>query len=189
MGSAFDADDAVAYAKDSAVLFELFVNRLGDALTLERRAIYERFIAAVPELLGRHWSKRPVTITHGDAHVWNAFLPRDGCDDDVRLFDWDSWRVSLASGDLAYMMAVHWYPDHRRRFEKPLLDYYHAVLLENGVPGYRRNDLENDYRLSALSHIMTPVRQAAHGIPPGIWWNHFERITLAIGDLGCLDLI
>jgi hypothetical protein len=34
--------------------------------------------------------------------VWNCFLPRDG-GSDVRLFDWDSWRLGVATEDLAYM--------------------------------------------------------------------------------------
>jgi hypothetical protein len=37
--------------------------------------------------------------------------------------------------------------------------------------------------------IMTPVWQAAYDIPPVIWWNHMERIFLAIDDLGCRELL
>ena len=73
-----------------------------------------------------------MTIVHGDAHVWNCFLPRDGAGD-VRLFDWDGWRIGIASSDLAYMMALHWYPNRRRRLERPLLDRYHATLVAYGV--------------------------------------------------------
>jgi aminoglycoside phosphotransferase (APT) family kinase protein len=65
--------------------------------------------------------RRAVTIVHGDSQVWNCFLPRDG-GSDVRLFDWDTWRLGVAAEDLAYMMAVHWYPDRRRLMERPLLD-------------------------------------------------------------------
>jgi hypothetical protein len=63
-------------------------------------------------------------------------LPRGG---GVRLFDWDGWRVGLASSDLAYMMATHWYPERRRRLERPLLDRYHAALLARGVRAERRS--------------------------------------------------
>jgi hypothetical protein len=31
--------------------------------------------------------------------------------DDVRIFDWDVWRIDVATDDLAYMMALHWFPD------------------------------------------------------------------------------
>jgi len=87
------------------------------------------------------------------------------------------------------MMALHWFPDHRRRYERHLLDHYHATLRANGVGGYDRQALDDDYRLSVLWQITIPVWQAAYNIPSGIWWHHLERIFLAIDDLGCRDLL
>ena len=168
--------------------FERFTNRLGDRLPRERRDLYEQFIDAAPHLLARYHSHRNMSVVHGDAHVWNFFLPRDD-GDDVRLFDWDAWRVGVAANDLAYMMATHWYPDRRRRMERPLLDHYHTALVAHGVRGYDRRALDDDYRLSVLWQLMTPVWQSAIDIPPVIWWSHLERILLAIDDLGCRELL
>jgi hypothetical protein len=36
---------------------------------------------------------------------------------------------------------------------------------------------------------MTPIIWANVGIPPAVWWNNFERIMLAVDDLGCRDLL
>src|SRR5208282_2401058 len=108
-----------------------------------------------PRLVKRTLSRRAVTIVHGDAHVWNCFLPRDG-GEDVRLFDWDSWRLGVATEDIAYMMAMHWYPDRRQRLEQPLLDVYHATIQECGVAGYSRSALDDDYRFSVLWLTTTP---------------------------------
>ena len=176
------------FLQDLAERFTRFADLLGDRLTPERREIYERLLVAAPRLLGRYRSRRHVTITHHDSHVWNCFLPRDG-GDDVRLFDWDGWRIGLGTSDLAYMMATHWYPDRRRRLERPLLDRYHTALLARGVTGYDRHALGDDYRLSALWQITTPIWQATYDIPPMIWWSHFERTMLAFDDLGCRDLL
>ena len=55
--------------------------------------------------------------------------------------------------------------------------------------GYDRQAVDDDYRLSALLHIMTPVMQEVFGIPPSIWWNNLERILLAVDDLGCRELL
>jgi hypothetical protein len=52
----------------------------------------------------------------------------------------------VATDDLAYMMALHWFPDHRRRFERHLLDHYHTALIAHGVTGYDRRALDDDYR-------------------------------------------
>jgi len=169
--------------------FARFADRVGDRLPPERRNVYERLIESGSRLNERYRSHRNVTIVQGDSHVWNVFLPRVDSSDDVRIFDWDCWRIDVGTDDLAYMMALHWYPDLRRRHERHLLDHYHAELLAHGVTGYNRSALDDDYRLSVLWQIATPVWQAAYNIPPGIWWNNLERTFLAIDDLGCRDLL
>jgi thiamine kinase-like enzyme len=97
-----------------------------------------------------------MTIAHGDAHFWNVLLPI-ASRESPRIFDWDAWRVDLAASDLACMMSVYWFPDYRRRYEGPMLDHYHEQLLHQGVTGYDRPELQDDYRLSTLWRIMTPV--------------------------------
>jgi hypothetical protein len=87
------------------------------------------------------------------------------------------------------MIAMHWYPDHRQRIERALLDHYHEALVAAGVRGYDRRALEDDYRWSVLFQITIPVRQALRDIPPVIWWNNLERILLAVDDLGCRELL
>ncbi len=165
-----------------------FSDRLGDRLPRQRREFYESLLDYAPRLLALTQGRRNSTIVHGDAHVWNCFLPRDG-GDDLRLFDWDSWRLGLATEDLAYMMAVHWYPDRRRLMEQRLLDGYYAELLAHGVSGYDRRALNDDYHLSALMQTAIPVLQAGANIPTVIWWNNFERIFMAVDDLRCGEFL
>jgi hypothetical protein len=95
----------------------------------------------------------------------------------------------VAADDLAYMIAMHWYPDRRRLMEHSLLDCYHRALVDEGVRGYDRQALDEDYRLSVLWEIATPVWQANSQIPPVVWWNNLERIMLAVDDLGCRQLL
>jgi thiamine kinase-like enzyme len=188
IGTWLDTAAIDQYLKRFADRYARFADRLGDRLPRERRDLYERFIEAAPRLLARYHSHRNMSIVHGDAHVWNYLLPRDG-GDDVRLFDWDAWRAGVAANDLAYMMATHWYPERRRRIEQALLDRYHATLVQHGVRGYDRRALDDDYRASVLWQLMTPVWQAAIDLPPMIWWSHLERILLAIDDLDCRELL
>jgi aminoglycoside phosphotransferase (APT) family kinase protein len=173
---------------DLTAHFARFADRLGDSLPLQRRTLYERLLDAAPRLFERYQTHRNVTLIHGDAHVWNIFLPRDG-GNDLRLFDWDGWRIGIAASDLAYMMALHWYPDRRQRLERLLLDRYHATLLAQGVCGYDRRALHDDYRWAVLWQLATPLFQVANNIPPVIWWNHMERIMFAVDDLGCRELL
>jgi hypothetical protein len=166
--------------------FAAFADHLGDRLSAERRRIYERVIGAGDRLADRHRTRRDLTIVHGDAHVWNALHSPTG---DVRLIDWDDWRLAPAADDLAYMMAVHWYPDRRHRLEDPLLCHYHQALVKAGVRGYGLDALRHDYRLAVVRQLAVPVFQRSAKLPALIWWSHLERILLAFDDLGCGELL
>lgn len=184
--------DAGAFDRDLrsfAEQFARFTDRFGEMMPPERRDLYQRLLEQAPRLLKRYHSRRNLTVIHGDAHSWNCFLPRHGDGEDVRLIDWEVWSIDTATDDLAYLMAMLWYPDRRRRVERPLLDVYHAALLTHGVNGYDRQALDDDYRLSALWLITRPVGQAMNNISPAVWWNNLERIMLAVDDLGCRDLL
>lgn len=190
VGAWVDAEEGRRIGDYVAGCYRKFADRLGDALSAERRALYERFLADGLPLIGaRHRTRRHLTVIQGDAHAWNVFLPKDGMDANPMLFDWDAWRLGVATYDLAYLMATHWYPERRRRFETPLLDHYHATLAAAGVQGYDRAALAEDYRLMVLMQMMLPPIFADSGIPPWIWWPHLERVMLAVEDLGCRELL
>lgn len=189
VGAWQDAAATEQSTERSAQQYARFADDMGERLSAERRDLYARLFDAAPRLIERYHTHRRMTIVQGDAHVWNCFLPRAGGLDDARLFDWDAWRVDVGTDDLAYMMALHWYPDLRRRAERYLLDCFHDELVARGVEGYDRRAMHDDYRLSVLWQITTPVWHHAVGIPPLIWWNNLERIHLAVDDLGCRDLL
>ncbi len=189
VGSWRDTDAFDEDLRSFAEQFARFTDRFGELVSPERRDLYQRLLDQAPRLLARYYSRRDLTVIHGDAHSWNFFLPRRGGGENVRLIDWEGWSIDTATDDLAYMMAMLWYPDRRCRIERPLLDLYHAALLDNGVSGYDRQALDDDYRLSALWLITRPVGQAMNNIGPAVWWNNLERIMLAVDDLGCLELL
>lgn len=169
--------------------FGKFCDHMGDRLPKERRALFERLLAQGERFFGQHDRLGNLTISHGDAHVWNVLLPREGVNDTARWFDWDAWSIDTGANDLAYMMAMHWYPDRRALLERSLLDRYHQELVVSGVTGYSRAALDEDYRRAVLLSIGRPVWQWANSIPPVIWWNNLERILLAVDDLGAHDLL
>ena len=164
--------------------FDGFARDFGDRLPSERRELHRSLLRSAPRLLAR---PQPRTIVHGDAHAWNCFLPTGA--GTPRLFDWDAWQIDHASDDLAYLMAVHWYPDQRRAFEALLLDRYHDNLLAYGVTGYGRDTLQEDYRVSVLWQIARAIWQQSIAMPPVIWWNNLERLHLAVDDLDCRALL
>ena len=188
VGAWSGADELENIRQGFATQFAGFADHLGDALSADRRDLYRRLIDALPRLQQRYHSHRHATIIHGDAHMWNCVLPRDP-PQGARFFDWDAWRVDVATSDLAYMMAMHWHPERRQHYESPLLDFYHRTLVAHGVAHYDRRALADDYRRSALTLLRRPVWQWSMKIPPVVWWSNLERIVMAIDDLGSRELL
>ena len=189
VGVWMSTDDTENLMEVFAGHFARFADQLGDRLSAARRELYRRFIEQSARLFQRYHSRRHVTIVHGDAHTWNFLLPHTSVADTVRIFDFDQWRISVPTSDLAYMMATQWYPERRGALERSLLNCYHDTLIEQGVSGYGRDALDRDYRWSVLWHISKPVWQWSANIPPVIWWNNLERIFLAVDDLDCEEFL
>jgi thiamine kinase-like enzyme len=170
------------------IAFPAFVDFLGDRLPGQRRKIYEDVMAAWPILTERLTTHTNLTLCHGDAHCWNFMYPRKE-PDTVRLIDWEALRVSLGTDDLAYMMALFWYPEHRAQVEQTLLRRYHHHLQSNGVGDYNWDDCWFDYRLSVMRMLFEPVWWWATKHPAFIWWDRLERVILAFQDLDCAELL
>jgi aminoglycoside phosphotransferase (APT) family kinase protein len=182
-------EDSAQHMETFAGHYDRFADLLGDRVSEERRILYRRLIDQSARLSERYHSRRHLSITHGDAHAWNFLLPRAGVADTVRIFDFDLWGIDVPANDLAYMMAMQWYPERRQALERPLLNLYHDTLIESGITGYSRGALDRDYRWSVLWQITRPVRQWSINIPPLVWWNNLERVMMAVEDLGCEELL
>lgn len=189
VGTWASVEDSAQRMETFAGHYDRFADLLGDRLSEERRILYRRLIDRSERLSERYHSRRNMSITHGDANTWNFLLPRAGVADTVRIFDFDLWSINVPTNDLAYMMAMHWYPERRQALERPLLGLYHDTLIESGITGYTRGALDRDYRWAVLWHITRPVWQWSINIPPLIWWNNLERVFAAVDDLGCEELL
>jgi hypothetical protein len=164
--------------------------QVGDALPAGARALYGGLLAALPALAARV-ETIPATLAHGDAHVWNAMLPRAGAGVGLpaKLVDWEGWHLGIGAWDLAYMMAVQWDREVRQRLEMPLLDHYHRALLVHGVTHYPRDALQQDYRLAVLLHLRSPVTRYELKMSAWVWWPQLTRVLQAVEDLGCGEWI
>jgi Ecdysteroid kinase-like family len=167
-----------------------FLRELGDLIPSGRADLYERIGGRLPALLrDRELGGSHLALTQGDVHRGNFLYPREATSCSPLIVDWKRAAVTVPARDLSYMMALHWFPSTRERFELPLLRRYHAGLVEYGVEGYSWDDLWFDYRLSVLKQLLEPIWGWSVAQNNAIWWHHLERITLAIGDLECEELI
>lgn len=167
-----------------------FLDDLGDRLSTDQRDLLKAIMDRLgPLLISREAGGGNLTLTQGDVHVGNFLYPRDPERDSLYIIDWKRVAVTIGARDLAYMMALSWFPRTRSQLERPLLHRYHARLRESGVTAYSWEDLWYDYRLSVLKQVLEAIWGWSVGQNGLIWWNHLERITLAIQDLRCRQLL
>lgn len=165
-----------------------FLDALGDRITSEGRRVYERVFGSSLKPWLRLTDPRALTVVHGDAHAWNFLFPRDG-DGPALLIDWQTWHLDVGARDLAFLMALHWYPSRRRELEQQLLRYYHQGLVAQGVNDYGFDELLLDYRRCVVRNLTFPIIFWSRGMKPEGWWHRIECALAAYEDLGCEELV
>jgi ecdysteroid kinase len=165
-----------------------FIDALGDRLTLEGRHIYERVFSSSFRPWMRLADRRALTIVHGDAHTWNFLFPRSGTGP-AFLIDWQLWHIDLGVRDLAFFMALHWYPGRRLELELPLIKYYYQRLLAYGLENYSFDELWLDYRRCVVRNLTIPIIFWNRGMNSEGWWHRLECALAAYRDLDCQELL
>ncbi len=172
--------------------FSSFMDLLGDYLPPSRRAIYERVFAELDGLVQRRMAVTNATLLHNDAHFWNFLYPNQSLSEQPHgncvVLDWPLWRTGLGGCDLAYLIALHLYPEHRRRFEPALLARYHQQLVESGVAS-QRDAVDLDYRIGVVFQLLMPVMEFSWNNPPMSWLPKVEKGFAAFDDLNCSELL
>jgi len=181
-------ESLTAMVRGIAAHLSWFFDQLGDSLTPDVSKLYERVFASSLKPWMRLTDPRALTLTHGDAHSWNFLFPRSGRGP-AYLFDWQLWHVDVGARDLAFLIALHWYPRRRREVEAPLIRRYHEALLAQGVANYSLDDLWLDYRRSVVRNLTFPIIIASRGDKPESWWHRLECAVAAYQDLGCDELL
>jgi len=165
-----------------------FFDEFGESLATGVRKVYERVFASSLKPWLRLTDRRALTIIHGDAHSWNFLFPRSGSGP-AYLIDWQLWHIDVGARDLAFLMALHWYPDRRRELEASLLRRYHEALLTHGVANYSLEDLWLDYRRGVIRNLTIPIIFWSRGMSPESWWHRLECAVAAYHDLACDELL
>jgi aminoglycoside/choline kinase family phosphotransferase len=165
-----------------------FMHAVGGTLPQASRQAYERVFSSSLAPWMRLTDPRALTVAHGDAHAWNFLFPSAGGGPAV-LIDWQLWHLDVGARDLAFFMALHWYPSWRKELERPLLQRYHERIRELGATGYSFDDLWLDYRRCAVRNLTIPVLFWSRGMAPEGWWHRLECAVAAYRDLECEELV
>lgn len=188
VGSLHTEQSLTEMVQSIATHLPAFTDALGDRLTARARDIYRRVFASSLRPWLRLTDTRGLTLAHGDAHTWNFLFPRTGAGPAL-LIDWQLWHLDAGARDLAFMMALHWYPSRRSELEQPLLRHYHDGLVERGVGDYAFDELLLDYRRCVVRNLTIPVLFWSRGMQPEGWWHRLECAIAAYMDLNCDEVL
>jgi hypothetical protein len=94
-----------------------------------------------------------------------------------------------STGDLAFMIALHWHRGVRQQLELPLLRFYHDELVGAGVANYSFEDHLLDYRRCAVRNLTIRVIFWARGMPPEGWRHRLDCALAAYRDLDGAELL
>lgn len=146
-----EADEFVAGLVTS--LWPGFVERYGERLDGGHLALCDRFIG----VLGPWLADRPpaLTVTHGDFRLDNLLF-RPG---EVRPYvvDWQTAAWGSAASDVAYFVGGSLTVEDRRRHGRALLDGYHRALVAEGVVGFDRDRLDEEYRRLCFGGLVMSI--------------------------------
>lgn len=153
-----------------------------DALRAEAGFVSENRLA-----LEALWTRPPLTLIHGDAHVGNLFF--DGAE--VGFLDWQVAQCGQGMRDVGYFLANSLATGARREHDEALIRVYLAALTEAGVPPVPFSVAWEQYRLHALYAWIAAVVTAAAATlqSEAIVRAGLERSSAAVVDLDSIGAL
>ena len=134
-------------------LFPGFLERFGDRLASEHRALLEAFIPRMGTWMSRE--RGPRTIVHADFRLDNLLFTPDRPEPAVVDFQTVNW--ACGAYDLAYFVGGSLEPEVRRASGEDLVAGYHEALVARGVVDYPLERLRTDYRAECFGGLLMAV--------------------------------
>jgi len=155
------------------------------------RELFDRHPTA---LIARTQDAEGFTLIHGDVGHGNVLVPLDG-ERPLYIIDRQPFDLSLTTWlgayDLAYALVLDWPTELRRQYELPILERYHARLIEHGANSYAWAQLFDDYRLCVAMGVYVAVEYCRGGVDERwvqLGLPMLRRVLTACDDLDCRAL-
>ncbi|KAL1522344.1 hypothetical protein AB1Y20_017336 [Prymnesium parvum] len=126
-------------------------------------AVCQLLLSWMPVLRKRHrfivqeCFRPPLTLTHGDAHIENAFFDERWKPDGVVFIDFGNMMFSPGVSDVAFFLLHSLGIEVRRKLEEQLLAHYHSCLITFGVDerSYPYAQCWRDYRFNMWRGLLS----------------------------------
>jgi hypothetical protein len=138
-----------------AQLLPGFLERYGERIVPEHRALCERFVGHLdPWLAERHG---PQGLVHGDFRLDNLLFGEPDAPKQLTVVDWQTVGWGGAVADAAYFLGGSLQVADRREHERALLGEYHAALLTQGVDSLSWETCWEEYRRHAFGGVLMSI--------------------------------
>lgn len=173
-----------------ADLLRVGLDRHRDRLADSFIEVAEHYIAEQDQLYDL-WRGGPRTVIHGDGHIGNLFVDRDGR---LGFLDWGLVNLGSPFRDVSYFLTMSLSPENRRAHERGLWERYLQRRLDlGGTPidfadAWRQHRLHAAYTVPASCQIVT----FPEGQTPGrerFAAAFLARSVAAIEDLDAADAV
>ncbi len=132
----------------------------------------------------------PKTLCHGDVHLKNWYVKRDGR---IGLGDWGVTHIGHWSRDLAYTLCTALSVADRRAWDRDLIAYYVHQLASHGVPEPTMDATLRAFRLSLPTALafwtltLKPTPDFPEMQPSSTARTFIERLAWAMDDWDALE--
>lgn len=177
----FMAPNAVPALVRSEIRTEQFKREIVEAIGTDEAGLYDAVLR-----VQHHQSGLPYTLCHGDCHIGNTYLLRDG----AGLLDWQLTARGRYIHDVSYLIITALGVSERRISERGLLAYYLGRLNSHGVSGAPSLDEAwDEHRLAAnwclyIGWLTTPITHYGWEISV----CNIIRLATAVADLDSVAL-
>lgn len=159
----------------------LFCQRFGDTLPDDVRALLNAIGPRVARVVEASHAA-PTTVIHGDLHLDNVIFVQGEAGAGVRIIDWQTVSAGSGAQDIAMFISGAIDAQEQPVLGQHLLDVYHASLLDRGVVGYDREDLERDVRFWLLRTVIGVVIWLGTADPDAFAGREKALVAAAIGN-------
>ncbi len=137
-------------------LYAGFVERYGDRIAPEHRAVCERLVASFDQYLaGEGADDRMMGLVHGDYRLDNMLFGQPGADRPLTVVDWQTVTWGPAMTDVAYFLGCALPSELRRGNYDALLAAYHDAL-DTDVP-VSLDDVREGVRRQSFFGVMMAI--------------------------------
>jgi hypothetical protein len=132
-----------------------FLERYGERVAHEHRALCERFVSRLDSWLSQRGA--PEGLVHGDYRLDNLLFGEPGSPRALTVVDWQTVGWGGAMADAAYFLGGGLRVDERRAHEQALFAEYHDSLRRLGAPLPSRERCWRQYRRHAFGGVLMAV--------------------------------